>query len=57
MLREARKKEEENRRMKKHRVKAADMMSNDLSSRYLKEMQQYREHSLADSDHVRPLVK
>ncbi|ORX47561.1 hypothetical protein BCR36DRAFT_330294 [Piromyces finnis] len=57
MLREARKKEEENRKMKKHRIKASDMMKDDLSSRYLKEMQQYREHSLTDSDHVRPLVK
>jgi len=59
MLREAKMKEEENRKMRKQRIKASDMMATDdsLSSRYLKEIKQYREQSFTDTDHVRPLVK
>ncbi|KAG4101972.1 hypothetical protein H8356DRAFT_1339168 [Neocallimastix lanati (nom. inval.)] len=57
MIREAKIKEEENRRMKKQRIKASDMMSNSLSSQYLKEIRKYQEQSFTDTDHVRPLVK
>ncbi|ORX63319.1 hypothetical protein BCR32DRAFT_298471 [Anaeromyces robustus] len=61
LLKEAKMKEEESRRMKKQRIKASDMMSDSListaASQYLEEMKKYKEQSFTDSDHIRPLVK
>eukprot|EP00833_Pecoramyces_ruminatium_P005073 jgi/Orpsp1_1/1179105/evm.model.c7180000067954.1 len=60
MIREAKIREEENRKMKKQRIKASDMMSESLSSKelqYIKEIRKYQEQSFTDTDHVRPLVK